>query len=178
MRDVKPEEIHRLFYPVIPSVVASRHSGRVGALLAIPSTLSFNPPMVGVSLNPRTSTYGLVDKSGMFSICLVSYQHADKLARLAEHVPEVEDKLVWAGFQHVAGKVLPVPVLAEAIAVMECSVAWSRMVGDHTLFVAEVRAAYADEDFEGYWHFNRYRPVFYVGKSRRYGESYVSLDLR
>ncbi|MEM3031941.1 MAG: flavin reductase family protein [Nitrososphaerota archaeon] len=176
-REVRGDWIHRIFYPVIPSVVTATHSGKVGALLAIPSTLSFKPPMVGVNIVPESNTHKLVESSGMFGVCILSQEHMGRLAKLAEKAAGVDDKLAWAGFEYELGRTVPVPILKDSAAWLECSVEWSREVGDHTLFVGLVRAAYADEDFDGYWQYEAYTPIFYVGRARRFRGSYVSLNL-
>jgi len=177
MRPVRAELIHRLFYPVIPAAVTAIHDGKVGGLLAIPSTLSFNPPMVGVTIMPTSNTHKLIQASRMFGICLVDYRHVEKLARLAEKAPGVEDKLAWAGFEYGLGETVPIPIIRQSSAWLECSVERAYEIGDHTLYVGLVKAAYAHEDFEDYWRLLDYEPIFYAGKTGRFKSSYIRLGL-
>jgi flavin reductase (DIM6/NTAB) family NADH-FMN oxidoreductase RutF len=177
LQPVRSDLVHRLFYPVVPAVVTAIHDRRVGGLLAIPSTLSFKPPMVGVTIMPTSNTYRLIQASRMFGVCLIPYSHVDKLARLAEKAPGVEDKLTWAGFEYELGGTVPVPIIRQSYAWLECTVETAYEIGDHTLYVGLVKAAYAHEDFDEYWQLIHYEPVFYVGKTRRFKDSYIRLGL-
>lgn len=79
----------------------------------------------------------------------------------------VTDKLRSAGLKHSKGRALPVPVIDAAVATLECSLVNVVTVGDHDFVVGEVKAAYAQPDFSGYWQFKRYRPILYVGSPDR-----------
>ncbi|MDW8359377.1 MAG: flavin reductase family protein [Candidatus Caldarchaeum sp.] len=178
-RKVPGQRVHRLFYPQSPAVVASAHRNEVGALLATSiMPVSLEPPMVGVALGRQQRTKRLVDLSGCFSACWVSYQSLEAVRKLAEPTEVgVADKLSRLGLRYRWGEVVKAPVLEDAVAWVECVVDWSRDVGDHVFYAAEVRAAYAVEDFEEYWGFRVYKPILYVGAARKGMPSFVRFDV-
>ncbi len=174
-KEVPHERVHRLFYPVIPVIITAEHGGTIGAMMAsscIP--ISLNPSMVGVAIMTTHTTHRLVKESGQFAVCWLSYDKLDKAVYVGETSGVgVQDKLKAAGLSHKPGRKLPVPIPDEAVAWLECKVAWSRVSGDHELFAADVVAAYAQEDFGEYWRFENYTPIFYVGKARPDTSRYV-----
>jgi flavin reductase (DIM6/NTAB) family NADH-FMN oxidoreductase RutF len=76
------------------------------------------------------------------------------------------DKLAAGGLTHKWGVILRVPVVVEASAVLECSLAEIHKLGDHDLLVGDIRNAYASSDFSEYWKFKQYHPMLYVGSER------------
>ncbi|MEM1942823.1 MAG: flavin reductase family protein [Candidatus Caldarchaeum sp.] len=176
-RKVPSHIVHRLFYPQVPAVVSAAYDDEVGALLAtsiIP--VSLEPSMVGVALGKQHRTRRLVESSGCFSACWLSYEKLEKFQRLAEH-SDARDKLRQAGFSYRWGERVRAPVLEEAVAWVECRLDWSREVGDHFFYTARVEAAYAVEDFDEYWKFIRYKPILYVGSARQELPRFVRLSV-
>jgi flavin reductase (DIM6/NTAB) family NADH-FMN oxidoreductase RutF len=157
--------IHRLFYPQVPAVLSAQHRGRVSAMPVVSyAAVSNSPPLVAVACNPESYTCKLIAKSKTFSLCLLGKQEVPKLGTLATtHGGDVSDKLVSAGLAHGKGTKLSVPVITAARATMECSLKSKLTMGDHTLLVGLVRAAYADDAFSDSWDFRRYKPILYTG---------------
>ena len=157
--------IHRLFYPTVPVMVTSESKGMVGGMPAnscIP--LSFDPPLVGISVAPRHHTHSLIKESKVFALNWVDRKHSSKVEELGKGSGRAAtDKLADSGFTTTNGKAVPVPVLREAVAVVECRVRERYVTGDHNLLVAESLIAYASEDFADYWKFNTYWPILYAG---------------
>lgn len=165
MKDIDPSKVHRLFYPDVPAVMCSSYGGRVSAMPVVSySSLSEDPPLIGVSCSPRGFTCGLALKSGRFSLCWLDRRFTDAFGKLATTSGrDSADKLASAGLKHSRGKALDVPVVSQAVAVLECSVASRARFGDHVLLVGSVKAAYASSDFRDYWRFKAYRPILYTG---------------
>lgn len=175
---VGKDKVHRLFYPVVPVLITSRHESRVGCMPAISCTpLSFNPLLIGVAISPKNSTHGLVEKSGYFAVNWLSHVHASKVAYMAEvSGREVADKISASGLTVQDGHSSPIAVIKEAVAVIECDVKEKRRIGDHDLFLGECLVAYAEDDFEDYWLFKKYVPMLYVGsESTVFRRKYVAL---
>ncbi|MET1127765.1 MAG: flavin reductase family protein [Thermoproteota archaeon] len=171
MKRVSLESAERLFYPVIPALVMAEHRGRVGGMLAAWWTqLSFKPLLVGVAIAPERYTYKLIRGSGVFGLNLLDFSKVEITPYLGDVSARfMPDKLERAGLSIVKGEVLGAPIVAEAAAAVEAKLAKVVELGDHDLFVGEVVAAYAIEDFQGMWRLKDYKPLMYLGRTRRPG---------
>jgi flavin reductase (DIM6/NTAB) family NADH-FMN oxidoreductase RutF len=157
--------VHRLFYPQVPALLAARHRGRVSAMPVVSyASVSDSPPMVAVGCNPESFTCKLAVEAGSFSLSVLGRDGVRALEKLATtHGSEVKDKLAAAGLAHRKGRALGAPVVAGAVATLECKVRSKARLGDHVLLVGEVKAASASEAFSDFWDFRRYRPILYAG---------------
>jgi len=162
---VDPSLLHRLFYPQVPAVLASRYRGRVSAMPVVSYTaVSTIPPLVAVACNPESYTCKLTLRSRTFSMSLLGRDGTSKLDKLATiHGGDLKDKLDSAGLAHRKGVRLNVPAIVGAWATLECSLRSKQKLGDHLLLVGLVRAAYASDAFSDFWDFRRYKPILYTG---------------
>jgi len=166
----------KLLYPSKPTVVSAEHEGRIGAMLASWWTqLSFKPFYIGVAIGHERFTYKLVEKAGKFGLNFIGYKYVDKAPYLGD-VSErfFKDKLRRGGFNIFKGDSLGVPLLEEAYLAIELDLVKKVSVGDHDLFVGEVRGIYALELFdENYvWKLDMIRPLFYMGRVRAGGKTF------
>lgn len=158
---------HRIFYPTVTTVVTSQLEEEIGGMAAVSHMpISFDPPLVGVSIQPGHRTHRLVSTSGYFAVNWVDRVHGDKIGAMGSRTERgTKDKITACGFTHHPGRETPVPVLDQAVATVECSVQERHRTGDHDLFVGEVVAAYAIPDFQEYWLFEGYSPALYAGST-------------
>ncbi|MFQ5997822.1 MAG: flavin reductase family protein [Candidatus Bathyarchaeia archaeon] len=165
LKTVGLENFYRLFYPVVPIVVTASNGSINGGMAAISYLpLSFRPPRVGVSLSPGHSTYDLVKDSREFALNWVDSALDEKVDFMGKVSGKtVSEKLSRSGFNLTEAKMIKAPVLNDAKAILECSLADIHQFGDHDLFVGDVLIAYATEDFDDYWKFFSYSPILYVG---------------
>jgi flavin reductase (DIM6/NTAB) family NADH-FMN oxidoreductase RutF len=172
LRRIDLGEAERLFYPVIPVVVTAKHGGRVGGMVAAWWTqVSFKPLLVAVAIAPERYTYKLVKLSGVFALNILDARHLDKFPLIGD-VSErfLRGKLEKTGLRIIEGDALRAPIIADAVAAVEARVWRFYEAGDHDIVVGEVVAAYASEDFSaGMWRLEGYRPVMYLGRTRRPG---------
>jgi flavin reductase (DIM6/NTAB) family NADH-FMN oxidoreductase RutF len=97
--------------------------------------VSFNPPLLAVSINPQSYSYQLLQAGG---VCAVNVLGRDHYA-LAEHFGRsAPDKM--AGFQWQQAKT-GAPVLSESLAYFDCQVSHYADAGDHKIAVCKVIAA-------------------------------------
>ncbi len=101
------------------------------------SSLSAQPPMVFVSIDRKTHSHPLIERSGIFCVNLLAPEMSHISDRFAGRVP-CEDR--FAGLAHHR-EATGSPVLDDAIAFLDCSVVESLATGDHTIFVGQVEAA-------------------------------------
>ncbi len=177
MKPIEAAKIYRLFYPVVPVVVTASHKGETGGLAAISYiSLSFKPPLVGVSIHPKSRTHRLVRDSREFAMNWLDYMDREKILKMGETTgAEVKDKLKASGLTTAPARAIGAPVLGEAVAVVECRLKDTYPTGDHELFVGECLSAYAVDDFDEYWRFRKYSAALYVGSGR--AEKFASMTL-
>ncbi len=107
--------------------------------------VSFEPPLVALSVERDSSTRPLIEASGLFAICPLGSDQRDLAAALGRPRARVGDK--YAAYD-LATRISAngVPVLADALGYIVCRVADHIDAGDSVLFVAEVveAAVFAD----------------------------------
>lgn len=165
MKAVDPSLAHRLFYPDVPAVLAASHRESVSGMPVVSfMSLSEQPPIVGVSCAAKSFTLKLAIASGAFTLCILDRKHVRSIAYLASHSgKEGSDKLKASGLRHRWGRRVHAPVISDSVAVLECAPVGRSTIGDHTLLLGFVAAAFASADFQDYWRFKSYRPLLYAG---------------
>jgi len=161
----------RLLYPVVPAVVSAESGGRVCAMLAAWWTqLSFQPFLVGVAVAPERFTYRLIVESGVFGLSFLPFSFVDRTPFLGDvSCRFMPDKLERGGFRVTRGGELGAPLIEGAAAALEARLVKVVETGDHDLVVWAVASAYAVGGFTGIWDLGRYKPLMYLGRTRRPG---------
>jgi flavin reductase (DIM6/NTAB) family NADH-FMN oxidoreductase RutF len=147
MREVSKESVYRLLHPrQVVLVTCADEKGRPNVLTVAWSTpLSFDPPLVGVSIGKNRYSHGVISRSGEFAISIPPAPLLEKVKRCGTLSGRNRDKFREVGLTPQPSRRLKAPVVKEGIAHLECRVVKKVEVGDHTLFVGEVVEAYADE---------------------------------
>ena len=124
-------------YPSGVSVVTVDADGdRIGVTVGSLVSLSLEPPLVGISIGRELAVHELLRSSGIFGVSILRGDQADVATHFARGVPPIA---LWSRVETRPG-VLGVPLLAGAVAWLECRVVAEHRVGDHTFFVGEVVA--------------------------------------
>ena len=97
--------------------------------------VSFNPPLLAISINPQHYSYQLLQAGG---ICTVNVLGRDQLALAAHFGRSAPDKM--AGFRWQQAET-GAPVLSESLAYFDCRVSHYADAGDHKIAVCKVIAA-------------------------------------
>ncbi len=107
--------------------------------------VSSNPPMVLVAVFPGRYTHDMIQKSGQFALNIPARPLAEKVKQAGERSGAELDKFLQIGLTPYEGKQVSAPLIAECIGHLECGVVDTTRSGDHTLFIAEIVAASAEE---------------------------------
>jgi len=110
---------------------------RIGVTIASLVSLSLDPPLVGVSVGRELAVHELLRDAGSFAVSILRGEQASLAAHFARGVPPIA---LWEGIGVREGST-GLPLLADALAWLECRLVDEHAVGDHTLFVGEVDAA-------------------------------------
>jgi len=167
-QEIPLSKSHRLLYPR-PVVLVScidPEMGRTNLItIAWAVPLSISPPMVGILIAPKRYSHKLIEKSGEFVINIPSMALLEKVVRCGKVSGKTHNKFAEFGLTELEGKAVKTPAVRECTAHLECKLTKSVNVGDHTLFVGEVVAAYANENtFDGnFINLDVLKPIFQVG---------------
>jgi flavin reductase (DIM6/NTAB) family NADH-FMN oxidoreductase RutF len=126
-RDVDLAHASRLVNHGPTVLVTSRHEGRRNVMAAAWSMpVEFTPPRIAVVIDKHTATAGMVGESGRFGLCIPGRSLADATyavgSESARDLPTGTDKFVRHGIASFDGPVLGLPMVADAIAWLECRV--------------------------------------------------------
>lgn len=97
--------------------------------------VSFDPPLLAISINPEHYSYQLLQAG---EVCSVNVLGQNQYAIAGHFGRSVQDKM--AGFQWQKGKT-GAPILSESLAYFECQVSHYTDAGDHKIAVCEVIVA-------------------------------------
>ncbi len=118
-------------------VTAQANGRRSGLIATFVNHASIVPelPRVVIGLAKHHHTWALIDASGAFALHLFSEEHLEWAWRFGLASGRDHDK--FAGLD-VRTAVTGSPILADALAWLDCRVEATLDTGDHTLFLAEV----------------------------------------
>jgi flavin reductase (DIM6/NTAB) family NADH-FMN oxidoreductase RutF len=110
--------------------------------------LSFEPRLVGVSIENGSHTHKLVSESGVYVVNIVGDGNEQIVEQFTKPQEKVGDKLGDRSFR--IGQT-GAPIFDDCISYFECEVAQSVDTGDHTLFIGRVLDGdVLDQDTEPY----------------------------
>ncbi|MCF2531555.1 flavin reductase [Yinghuangia soli] len=126
-------------WPTGVSIVTTVADGtRHGMTASSVSSVSADPPLISVCVNRSQQTHRLVAGSGVFAVSILGRDQT-RLGRVfAGMEPQVRDRFA-DGLWKTCGT--GAPVLADAVAWLDCTVEHAYPGGDHTIFVGRVQSA-------------------------------------
>jgi flavin reductase (DIM6/NTAB) family NADH-FMN oxidoreductase RutF len=140
-----PEEYDRLRRRVLWSmptglyVVGSSDGGeRRNAMTANwVMQLSFDPKWVGVSVEREALTHELIEAGGCFAVSMVDREDRATVRKFTKPVDVDLAAKTLNGFPYIE-RVSGAPILAQAVAFVDCQVRERLSAGNHTFFAGEV----------------------------------------
>ena len=107
--------------------------------------VNFNPPMLGICVNPHNASHGAIVETGMFSI---NVPDEDTVAE-TDYTGLVSGRKIdkSALFEVFYGELDAAPMIARCPLTMECRLYRSVELPSHTLFIAEMVTVYTEERF-------------------------------
>jgi flavin reductase (DIM6/NTAB) family NADH-FMN oxidoreductase RutF len=123
------------------TVVTTAHDERLhGTTASAVTSLALDPPMLLVCMNSESSTGRAMAAAGRFAVNILGESHGELATRFAR---KGGDK--FAGVEISDGG-RGQPLLAGAIAHLECRVSEQVAAATHIIFIAEVESATAQDD--------------------------------
>lgn len=135
------------------AVITATHAGqRYGMTVNSFASVSLDPPIISVTLKKLTHTHELVEKSGEYSMTVLSADQADLSDRFAGKIPDIDDRFEGVQTETMA---IDAPLLKGGMAFFNCRVMNSIPIGENTLFLAEVIAARGEGERDPLVYHNR-----------------------
>jgi flavin reductase (DIM6/NTAB) family NADH-FMN oxidoreductase RutF len=135
-------------------VITSQNAGEIAGCTAVwISRVSFNPPLLAVTLSPARHTFKVLEKTGSFCINVLGESSLDTARRFGFNTGPDSRKFSQVSYHNGEHGM---PVLDTAVAYFECKVSQILDVGDHKLVIGQVIAS-AVQSAE--------RPAVYVAES-------------
>jgi len=143
----------RLINPGPVVLVTARYKDAVNVMAAAWTTpISHAPPLVGVSISPRRFTHELIKRSGEFVLNVPGRNLLEQVELCGSLSGRDVDKFKEARLTPVDAKEVRAPLIEECLGHLECAVVEALDLGDHTLFVGQVVAAWAEKEaFDDTW---------------------------
>lgn len=140
---------YRLLYPRMACLVTSSYEGKenVNAVdWAMPA--SAKPPAVAIAVNKRGLTSDLISASKEFVLAIPPESMKDIVANCAKTSGRFIDKIPEFGIRTEKAEIVKSPLIANAIAQMECQVLQIIDAGDHEVIIGEVVSVHLGADEE------------------------------
>ena len=154
-------------YPKVACVIAAHWQGKDNAMVAAWHTsLSFSPPLYGVSLAAKRFTYRLIVQSKEFGVNFLPFSSAELIAAIGGSSGSEVDKFQKFNIATDRSIRTGAPILRDAYAAYECRLVDDRAYGDHRLLVGEIVAVHTQEGSfttKGTLDLRRVSPTLYLG---------------
>lgn len=103
--------------------------------------LATKPKIVGVAVESDSISAGLISTSGWFALSLLARADRDVVRRFVKPAVEDEEAHTLSGQEFTDAPASGAPLLARALAYIDCRVRETVDFGSHNLFAGEVHAA-------------------------------------
>src|SRR5215213_1337438 len=136
-------------FPSGVTVVTTKDAGGRfhGITVSAFASVSLEPPMILVCIEKTTGSYYALQESEFFVVNILAEGQENLSNRFASQIP---DKFETVGYRLGLGEI---PVFEDALATLECRLAYAHEGGDHTIFVGLIeKSEVKDEKPLVYWH--------------------------
>lgn len=147
-RPVSPTRFTRLIHPMPAFLVSCAGKDRRPNAIAIAwlTPVSINPPLLAFAIRPQRYSYDLLQENPAFVVNVMAYAQAVEVLFCGRCSGRDVNKFATASLTPLPAQIVDAPVIAEALAHVECEVEAEHPAGDHVIVVGRVLAASAGED--------------------------------
>lgn len=155
-----------MLYP-LPVVMVSMadKDGKYNIItIAWAGTVCTDPPMVSISVRPERYSYSVLRESGEFVINLTTRKLAYATDYCGVKSGRDVDKFRELGLTPAKASKVRAPMIGESPVNLECRVSEVLNLGSHDMFLAEVVAVHAEEqymDAQHKFHLEQAQPIVY-----------------
>lgn len=146
-------QVHRLLAARPTCLLTTRYKGQVNVMaIAWVCPVSLAPPLVVLAIHRSCYTHDMLRRSEEAVLNIPGRPLAEQVLQCGTLSGEDVDKVEATGLTLESGQRVEVPWVDECLAHLECVVVDMLAPGDHTLFIAQVLGAWAEEEaFDDVW---------------------------
>ncbi len=169
MTGVISEDVGRFsqHYPRLALIVTAQAKGKENAMaVAWHTSISFKPPLYGVSISPKRFTYQLIVDRKEFGVNFLPFEAAELIVSVGGSGGQEIDKFQRFNIARSKPVKTAVPILEAAYAAYECKLIDDRGYGDHRWLVGKIVVVHMmTETFttEGILALDKVNPALYLG---------------
>lgn len=133
--------------PVVMVSMADRDGKPNIITVAWAGTICTNPPMVSISVRPERYSYEILKETGEFVLNLTTKDLVFATDYCGVKSGRDINKFKEMNLTTVAGTEVNAPLIGESPVNIECRVREIKPLGSHDMFIADVLAVHADEQY-------------------------------
>jgi flavin reductase (DIM6/NTAB) family NADH-FMN oxidoreductase RutF len=155
-----------MLYPVPVVLIGVRGKNGEKNLFTVAwtGTICTNPPMVSISVRPERYSYQMLVDTGEFSLNLSNASLARAVDYCGVKSGRDTDKWKATSLTPVDGELIAAPLVGESPISMECKIVEKKVLGSHTIFMAEVLRVHAAKrymDYKNSFRLDKSNPIVY-----------------
>ena len=155
-----------MLYPLPAVMVSMTDSDGKHNIITIgwAGTVCTNPPMVSISVRPERYSFRILQETGEFVINLTTRKLAFATDYCGVKSGRDVDKFKALGLTPLPAKEVRAPLIGESPVNIECRVRTVTPLGSHHMFLADVVAVHADQEYmdeKHKFHLEQADPVVY-----------------
>ncbi|MDH4223006.1 MAG: flavin reductase family protein [candidate division Zixibacteria bacterium] len=129
------------------------------------------PPMISLAIRKSRHSHSIIQKSGEFVVNLTTEKLLEETDFCGSYSGKNMDKFEKTGLTPEVGSVVSAPLIKECPINLECQVKHIIELGSHDLFIADIVASHADEEYldaKDRPDLNKFKPLIYCTKAQEY----------
>ncbi|NIO36089.1 flavin reductase family protein, partial [Candidatus Bathyarchaeota archaeon] len=121
---------------------------------------SIDPPMLILGIGPKRYSHELIEETEEFVVNVPTMEILRETLFCGRRTGREYDKFKETGLTPLPAKTVKPAIIKECVSHLECRLHQQIIIGDHTLFVGEVLAAYADKEaFDERYDLQKVKPI-------------------
>ncbi len=147
LNKIRWEEFIKIVSPQYYVLFVTSYNDRVNLTgISWYTIVSWEPPMIMVSIRNSRYGYELVKKNPEFVICFPSEVLKQSAIMCGKKTGRETDKVKEGGFKLIPANKIKVPLIADSTACIECKLKNEVVAGDHIILIADVLECHGDFD--------------------------------
>ena len=126
----------------------------VGMVVGTFTSVSLDPPLVGFLPDKKSSSWPLIEQAGKFCVNILGSDQQDMCRKVSGKGPDKFAQVAWTGSLH------GLPILAETLATIECSLHSVIEAGDHWFVIGNVLAMQSPQEAGAFLVHHKERALF------------------
>ena len=106
-----------------------------GIVVSSLTSISAEPPLVGFFINQSSSCYPVLLESGRFVANVIGEEHSEVMTSFLKR-PQGQERFTVGNWREGYASL---PVLADALASLECEIVFTQLIGTHRMVVGKIR---------------------------------------